>query len=156
MENPTSQACIDDPVIVRQSWQHRHETLGRQTHIDLDLLPVRVLNRGIIALDPDILDELRWQESQKEALKGWRTLPVRHDLPTPPRSAEIVSCETRPPEREKSRTCAQHDDVIVSPARIYRQPRLSPPSCRPRSCQTVYLCEVLADILALVAGLPLQ
>ena len=70
MENPTSQACIDDPGTTDQSLQHRHETLRQRTHIDLDLLPVRVLNRGIIALDPDILDELRWQQSQEKVHQG--------------------------------------------------------------------------------------
>jgi hypothetical protein len=64
MENPTSQACIDDPGTTHQSLQHRHGTPRQRTHIDLDLLPVRVLNRGIIALDPDILDELCWQDGQ--------------------------------------------------------------------------------------------
>ena len=70
MENPTSQACIDDPVAVCQSPQHRHESPRQRTHIDLDLLAVRVLNRGIIALDPDILNELCWADGQNEAHQG--------------------------------------------------------------------------------------
>jgi hypothetical protein len=70
MENPTSQACIDDPGTTDQSLQHRHETPRQRTHIDLDLLPVRVLNRGIIALDPDILDELCWEDGQDKAHEG--------------------------------------------------------------------------------------
>ena len=32
----------------------------RQTYINLYLFPVRIFNRGIITLNPDILDELRW------------------------------------------------------------------------------------------------
>ncbi len=44
---------------------------------------------------------------------------MRHDLPTPPRIAKIVSCETRPrpPERGQRRTGAQNNDVVVSPVR---------------------------------------
>jgi hypothetical protein len=70
MENPTFQACIDGPVTAHQSPQHRHDTPRQRTHIDLDLLPVRVLNRGIITLDPDILDELCWQDGQKRTVGG--------------------------------------------------------------------------------------
>jgi hypothetical protein len=49
-------------------------TPRQQTHIDLDLLPVRVLNRRIIALDPDVLDELCCSEGQNEAHQGVENL----------------------------------------------------------------------------------
>lgn len=36
---------------------------ARATYIYFDLLPIRVLNRGVVALDPDILDELCFEMS---------------------------------------------------------------------------------------------
>jgi hypothetical protein len=47
------------------------DTTPRQrTHIDFDLLAVRVLNCRIVALDPDILDELCCSDGQNEADQG--------------------------------------------------------------------------------------
>ena len=53
------------------SYRGTDTTPRQRTHIDLDLLAVRVLNRRIIALDPDILDELCWRDVvSQRAIRG--------------------------------------------------------------------------------------
>jgi hypothetical protein len=52
------------PLSMCVSYCSTYTTPQQRTHIDLDLLAVRVLNRRIIALDPDILDELCCSDSQ--------------------------------------------------------------------------------------------
>lgn len=54
----TSLGYIDGP---RQSAQSMTTQLA--TYIDFNLLAVRIFNGRIIALDPDILDELSWTVS---------------------------------------------------------------------------------------------
>jgi hypothetical protein len=52
------------PLSMCVSYRGTDTTPRQRTHIDLDLLAVRVLNRRIIALDPDILDELCCSDGQ--------------------------------------------------------------------------------------------
>lgn len=42
-------------------------TRQERTHINFDLLAVRVFDRWVVAFDPDILDKLRWAESENKA-----------------------------------------------------------------------------------------
>lgn len=62
------------------------------THIDINLLPVRIFNCWIVALDPDILNELCCIKSEKpEKEKDVYASPVRQLLPTPPRMQRLIS-----------------------------------------------------------------
>jgi hypothetical protein len=64
-------------------------TLAGRAYIDLDLLPVRILDGGIIALYPHILDKLRYIGCQILVYAAGiqchvDKVPVRQLLPTPP------------------------------------------------------------------------
>lgn len=82
-----------------------------QTYIDFDLFPVGVFDGGVIALDPHILHELRWNLSELLSMRLLSCVPVRQLLPTPPgRLCELVSVRRTSPQ-----TCTENDNVVFSP-----------------------------------------
>lgn len=74
--------------LIDVSFRSGHQAGGtRETHVNLDLLSVGVLNGWVIALYPHILDELSCRGHQSVHVEEGtvrRGEPVKQLLPTPP------------------------------------------------------------------------
>lgn len=122
----TFPAYIGGPVSMISSC-FRRLILAILTHINLDLLPIRVLNRRIITLDPNILHELRFScqlsNSHSGTSKSIVASPVRQLFPTPPKNSQS-SCQLTPcqPYRQDIHPSIHPSITHPRPERRYGSP----------------------------------
>lgn len=78
-----------------------------KTHINLNLFPVRILNCWVITFNPNILDELRWNDVRRYIVTLRIAAPYLWGSSFP-RRLDCRDCQLRCPSSEKCLFSYQH------------------------------------------------